>query len=110
MRGRRSAFAVWAAAVGVLIPLSFAFWWVGGMAACGEEVGDTPPGSLGDRGCNALVQPVLPWIVISVIPLAMAVVLGVIALRRDNRRLLATAIALPFLLIVGGVFAFLAVF
>jgi hypothetical protein len=80
------------------------------MAACGEEIGDAPPGSLGDRACNALVDPVVPWAALSAVPLGIAIVVGAIALRRGSRSLLRVAIAVPMVLIVGGVFAFLAVF
>jgi hypothetical protein len=110
MRDRRSAFAGWLVAVVALVPASVALWWIGGMAACGEEVYDTPPGSFGDRVCATLVKPVVPWAALTAVPLAVALVVGAIALRGGNRRLLQVAIAVPILLIVGGVFAFLAVF
>jgi hypothetical protein len=110
MRDRRSAFAAWVVAVTALAPASLVLWWFGGMAMCGEEIYDTPPGSFGQRACDALVHPVVPWVAISSVPAAGALALGAIALHRRSARLLKVAIAVPFLLIVCAIFTFLAVF
>ena len=90
------------------IPASVLLWFVGGMASCGEEVYDTPPGSTGDTLCQTLVKPVAPWLLLAALPFAMVLVGGFVGIRRRNRRLFVAALTVPFVLVVIAVFATLA--
>jgi hypothetical protein len=80
------------------------------MGMSGEEVYDTPPGSVGDTLCNGLVEPVVPWASVAAIPVAVAAVGGFIGLRLGRRRLFYFALATPFVLVFGGTLAVLAIF
>jgi len=75
-------------------------WFVGGMGACGMEAYDTPPGSAGDQVCARLVEPVWPWAALAASPLALGLVLGLLALNTGSRRLLVFATCLPLALVV----------
>lgn len=90
------------------IPASVLLWFVGGMASCGEEVYDTPPGSTGDTLCQTLVMPVAPWLLLAALPFAMVLAGGFVGIRRRNRRLFVAALTVPFVLVVIAVFAMLA--
>jgi hypothetical protein len=92
------------------VPASAFLWFVGGMAACGGEVYDTPPGSLGDRFCGSLVDPVVPWASIAAVPIAVAGIGGLIAIRIRSRRLLVIALTAPFVMAGVGTLAALAIF
>jgi hypothetical protein len=92
------------------VPASAFFWFVGGMAACGGEVYDTPSGSLGDRFCGSFVDPVVPWVSIASVPVAVAAVGGLIAIRIRSRRLLLVALTAPFVIVGIGTLAALAIF
>jgi hypothetical protein len=93
-----------------MLPASFVFWWVGAQSSCGGEVYDTPPGSLGDTLCGSLVEPIVPWAAIASAPLLIAAVGGFIALRRQRWCWFVFSIAVPALIVVGGLFLILAVF
>ena len=80
-------------------------WLVGGMASCGEEDYDTPPGSIGDTLCQTLVEPVVPWLLLAALPFVIALAGGFVGIRRRNRRLFAAALTAPFVLVVVGVLA-----
>jgi hypothetical protein len=84
-------------------------WFVGGTAACGGEVYDTPPGSIGDSFCGSVVDPVVPWISLASVPVWVAVVGGVIAIRMRSRRLLFAALIASFAIVAAGTIAALAV-
>jgi hypothetical protein len=99
------AWGLWGAATLLAIPCSVLLWFVGGMASCGEEVYDTPPGSAGDTMCQALVEPVVPWLLLAALPFAIVLAGGFVGIRRRNRRLFATALTAPFVLVVVGVLA-----
>jgi hypothetical protein len=107
---RRLNGLAWALVMVAMVPASAFLWFVGGVAACGEEAYDTPPGSLGDSLCSALVEPVVPWAALAAAPLALGLIAGLIGLRQGSRRLVVIGTALPPLLIVLGVFCLLAVF
>ncbi len=110
MSGWRGAWGLWAAVTLLAIPASALLWLVGGMASCGEEDYDTPPGSVGDSLCQTFVKPVIPWLLFAALPFGMVLVGGFIGIRRQNRRLFVAALTVPFVLVVIGVFATLAVF
>jgi ABC-type Na+ efflux pump permease subunit len=100
----------WTLATLAMIPASIVLWLVGGMAACGEETYDTPPGSVGDSLCEGLVRPVLPWALLASIPFVLGLAGGLAAMRRGDRRLLIAATAVPPALFVLGILIFPAVF
>ena len=104
------ARVAWVAAMLVLVPVCAFFWLVGGGAFCGEEVYDTPPGSVGDSLCNALVEPVVPWAAIAAAPFGLAAAAGRVAIRRRDRRLLLVALIAPFVLVAAAVVGLLAAF
>ena len=106
----RSVGGLWALSLAVLFPASLLLWFVGGTAACGMEVYDTPPGSTGDHFCTHLVDPVWPWAALAASPLALGLALGLLALKKRSRWLLALAACLPFALVLLGVFGALALF
>jgi hypothetical protein len=110
VRNSREARVIWVLATLAMFPASLFLWFVGGTSACGEEVYDTPPGSLGDAMCQALVDPVAPWALLASTPLVIVALGGFIALRRENRRLFVLSIAVPVLLILGGVLVATALF
>jgi hypothetical protein len=104
------AWGLWAAVTLMAIPASALLWFVGAMSSCGEEDYDTPSGSVGDRLCQTLVEPVVPWLVLAALPFVMVLVGGLIGIRRRNRRLFVAALTVPFVLVVIAVCATLAVF
>jgi hypothetical protein len=99
-----------ASAILFAVPASFVVWWVVGQAACGEEAYDTPPGSFGDTVCRNLVEPVLPSAVLAALPLLTALVVGILGIRTESRRLLVVAVTAPFGMAFVAVAAALAVF
>jgi hypothetical protein len=107
---RRVNGLIWVFVMVVMVPASALLWFVGGVGACGEEVYDTPPGSLGDNLCSTLVEPVAPWAALAATPLAFGLVTGLIGLTNGNRRLVVIGTLVPPLLIVFGVLLLLAAF
>ena len=99
---------LWAAVTLLAIPASVLLWLAGGMASCGEEVYDTPPGSTADTLCQTLVKPVAPWLLLAALPFAMVLAGGFVGIRRRNRRLYVAALTVPFVLVVIGILATLA--
>lgn len=106
----RRAWVVWVMAMVVAAPASAVLWLVGAGAFCGEEIYDTPPGSVGDTLCNALVKPILPWALLASVPLVAALVGGFIGIRLRSRGLFVLALSAPLVLVGFAVFAILAVF
>jgi hypothetical protein len=72
VRASRQSWALWIVVTSATVPASAWLWLIGGMSTCGEEVYDTPPGSVGDTLCSALVRPVAPWALIASIPTLLA--------------------------------------
>lgn len=108
MRDRRAVWIAWAVAALAAVPASVAVWFLGGQSWCGEEVYDTPPGSVRDTLCSTLVEPVVPWAVVAAVPFVVVVGGGLLALHRRDARLFVLAITLPFVLVVAAVSAVLA--
>ena len=106
----RRAWAIWGILTLVTLPVSLILWWAGGTAMCGEEVYNTPPGALDDSLCDALVEPVAPSAAIAALPTPLAPADGFAGLRLDRRRLFFFSLIAPFVLGVGSVLVFLAVF
>ncbi len=102
--------AGWGLTTLAMIPASLVLWFVGGMAACGQETYDTPPGSVGDSLCQTLVRPVAPWALLASLPFVLAAGGGSYALHRRDRRLLLVSTIAPGVLFVAGVFAIMAAF
>ena len=92
------------------VPVSSFLWLVGGTAMCGEEVYITPPGSVGDSLCNALVEPIAPWAALALLPTLLAAAGGFAALRLDRRRLFLFSLIAPFVLALVSIQVFLIVF
>jgi hypothetical protein len=103
--GWRGAWVLWTAVTLLAIPASALLWFVGGTASCGEEVYDTPPGSAGDTLCQTLVEPVVPWLLLAVLPVVIVLGGGFVGIRRRNRRLFAAALTAPLVPVIGGVLA-----
>jgi hypothetical protein len=106
----RGMWALWALVTFATVPVSFILWWFGGMAMCGSEIYETPPGSVGDSLCNALVDPVAPWATLAALPTLLAAAGGFAGLRLGRRRLFYFSLIAPFVLALVGVQVFLAVF
>ena len=70
------------------IPASAVVWFVGGMSMCGEESYTTPPGSVGDSLCGALVRPVAPWVAVAALPTIVVAAGGIGTIRRGRANLL----------------------
>src|SRR5215212_7262550 len=102
----RSIWALWGVVTVLTVPVSLILWWVGGTAMCGEEVYDTPPGSVGDSLCNALVEPVAPWAAIAALPTVLAAAGGFAGVRLGRRRLFYFSLITPFVLVLVGVQVF----
>jgi hypothetical protein len=85
-------------------------WLVGGYAFCGEEVYNTPPGSVDDSLCSALVQPIVPWALLASVPFFASLVGGLIGIRLRNRELFVLALSAPFVTVVVAVLGILAAF
>jgi hypothetical protein len=102
--------ALWILATLASVPASAVLWFVGGMGACGGEVYDTPHGSSGDAFCRSVVHPIVPWVSIASLPVWVAAVGGLVAIRVGNRRLLVAALTTPFLIAGVGTLAALAIF
>jgi hypothetical protein len=101
---------LWAAAILVASVASLLLWWVGGQAACGQEVYDTPPGSFGDAFCRDLVEPVFPWGALAGLPLLVVLVVGLAGIRTRSTRLLVVAVVAPLAVAFLAVAAALAAF
>ena len=108
MSDLRGAWGLWAAVTLLAIPASVLLWFVGGMASCGEEEYNTPPGSAGDTLCQTLVKPLIPWLLFAALPFAMVLIGGFVGIRRRNSRLFVAALTVPFVLVAIAVFATLA--
>jgi hypothetical protein len=103
----RRDLTLWVIATVATLPASGFVWAIGGMAMCGEEAYNTPPGSVGDDLCSALVEPVVPWVVLALTPTVLVGVgifatgrrqqLGVVWLLIGGAYLLGFLIALAFL-------------
>jgi hypothetical protein len=107
---RRAAWTLLATAILLAVPASLVVWWVWGQAACGEETYDTPPGSFGDTLCRHLLAPVLPSALLAALPLYTAVVVGILGIRTESRRLLVVAVTAPLVMAFVAVATALAVF
>ncbi|HEY3070146.1 MAG TPA: hypothetical protein VGJ34_07500 [Gaiellaceae bacterium] len=107
---RRSEVVAWSLVMIAMLPGSAFLWFVGGVGACGEDAGDSPPESLGDQLCTTFVEPVAPWASLAATPLALGLVAGLVAIARRHRLLLVFATIAPPFLLVLGVFALLAAF
>jgi hypothetical protein len=89
-------------------PVSAFIWLIGGMSMCGEEAYNTPPGSVGDSLCGALVEPIAPWATLAAIPTILVAVGGVVAIRRGQASRLAVFLGSVYLLAVLMALAFTA--
>ena len=103
-------WTLWVSTTLATIPASLVVWFIGGVAMCGEEVYITPPGSVGYSLCNALVEPIAPWVALASIPTLLTAIGGFIALRRRTWRLLWVLLVGAYLLAFLIVLAFLASF
>jgi len=90
------------------IPASAFIWLIGGMSMCGEEAYNTPPGSVGDSLCGALVEPIAPWATLAAIPTILVAVGGVLAIRRRKASRLAVFLGSVYLLALLMALAFTA--
>jgi hypothetical protein len=106
----RRMWAIWGVVTFLTVPVSFILWWAGGTAMCGEEVYDTPPGSVGESLCDALVEPVAPWAAVAALPTLVAAAGGFAGLRLRRRRLFFFSLITPFVLALLSVQVFLVVF
>jgi hypothetical protein len=97
-------------AMSLAVPASVVLWFAGGYAFCGMELYDTPPGSLGDTLCTALVKPIVPWALLASAPFLAAVLGGFVGIRLRNRGLFVLALSAPFVTVGFAVFAMTAVF
>lgn len=100
MRSRQDAIVVWIATLLCLVGASATVWWIGGVGFCGEEAYDTPPGSLGDTLCGALVKPFVPWALIASLPVLTGASVGLVALLRQSRRMFLVSVLAPWLVFV----------
>jgi hypothetical protein len=98
----RGIWALWGVVTVLTVPLSFILWWIGGESTCGSEVYETPPGSVGDSLCDALVEPVAPWAAIAALPTLLAAAGGFAGIRLGRRRLLYLSLIAPFVLVLVG--------
>lgn len=92
------------------IPASAFLWFIGGMSMCGEETYNTPPGSVGDSLCGALVEPIAPWATLAAMPTILVAVGGVLAIRRGRGNLLMVFLGSLYLLALLIALAFTAGF
>jgi hypothetical protein len=90
-------------AVVAAVPASAVLWLVGGQAWCGEETYNTPPGTAGDALCTNLVEPIVPWASLAAIPILVASIGGVVAIRRRRRGLFLAAVSAPFAFVAFAV-------
>jgi hypothetical protein len=106
----RRAWVVWVIGTVAAVPASVVLWFVGGYAFCGMEVYDTPPGSVGDTLCTALVKPIVPWALLASVPFLAAIVGGFLGIRLRSRGLFVLALSAPFVVVGFAVFATPAIF
>jgi hypothetical protein len=102
------ARAVWIVLILASLPASALVWFVGAVSFCGTDT--TEPGAFGDWACGALVRPVVPWVAVAAIPLAILVVGGLMAVRREDWRLFAISVLAPPIGLAVAYFAVLAAF
>jgi hypothetical protein len=106
----RRDWTLWAVATLTTVPASLFVWLIGGMGMCGEETYDTPPGSVGDSLCSALVEPVVPWMLLALIPTVLTAVSSFGAVRRRDLGVVWMLIGGAYLLAFLMALAFLAEF
>jgi hypothetical protein len=99
----RRRWGIWIVTTLATLPASALLWFVGAMAAGGGEIYDPPP--------PVFVDPGVPggWELIAASPTLIALVGGFIGLHRRRPGLFAFAMAAPFMLVVLGVLAILAI-
>ena len=96
------ARVAWVFVVFAALFLSGSFWLVGGYSFCGTDT--TEPGAFGDWACENLVHPVVPWVLIALIPLALLLLGGHVAIKRKSWGLFAASvIGAPLLLLIGHI-------
>jgi hypothetical protein len=88
-------WALWVVSTLGSVAVSYLVWWFWGSAFCGEEFSDTPPGSTGDALCQALVDPVWPWALVSAIPTILALLGGCLGLVLRRPRLYRFSLVAP---------------
>jgi hypothetical protein len=95
--------AVWLVVTLLTVPASAVLWFVGAMSAGGGEIYDPPP--------PFFVDPGFPggWAMLASLPTAIAAIGGFVAIRRQRRGLLTFALCAPFVLVLLGIFAILAI-
>jgi|SRR5436190_6452736 len=86
---------LWVFATAGSVVVSYVVWWLWGMAFCGEEVYDTPPGSTGDALCGALVDPVWPWALVAAVPALLTLLGGFLGLVLRRPRLYSLSLVAP---------------
>ena len=88
-------WALWVVGTIGSVVVSYLVWWFWGMGFCGEEGYDTPPGSTGDRLCQALIHPVWPWALVSAVPTIITLVGGCLGLVLRRPRLYSLSLLAP---------------
>jgi hypothetical protein len=91
-------WVLWISGTIASVPISYVVWWFWGMGFCGEEVYDTPPGSVGDALCGALIEPVWPWALVASTPTLLALIGGFVGLRLRNPRVFRFSLLAPLAL------------
>jgi hypothetical protein len=106
----RREWTLWGVATLATLPASCFVWFVGAFGMCPEEDGARPHAALGDSLCSSLVEPVVPWAVLALMPTLLASVGGFVALRRGALNLAWMLFAGAYLVAFGIAFAFTATF
>ena len=98
----------WVCVIPATLILAGSVWLVGGYSFCGTDT--TEPGALGDWACESLVRPVVPWVLIVAIPLAILVFGGHVAITRKSWQLFTLSVIGAPLLLLIGLFSLTAIF
>jgi len=102
---RAQEWAAWTLGVLLSLGASFATWFYGAMSFCAQETYETS-----SPLCGALVHPIVPWVLLSSTPTAIAIVGGALGIRLHNRRLFQFSLWAPIVLALASIVVFPAIY
>jgi hypothetical protein len=102
------ARAAWVFVLFAVLLITGLAWVVGGYTFCGTDTSE--PGAFGDRACESLVRPVVPWLLIVATPFTIVLVGGHLGLKRKSWGLFALCVIGAPLLLLIGLFSLTALF
>lgn len=105
----RGGLPLWSFFTLATLPASLFVWVTGGYGMCGES-DDRPHDALGDSLCNVLAKPIVPWVLLALIPTALAGIGTGLAIRRQALGVAWLIFGGAYLVALAIAFAFTATF